>query len=182
MSAQTPTKTSNEDEEGIMNHLICMYLTKNGNIASVSLSSLSLSSEKKKKNKAKTPKPTSGPFIKSGKLYFHTFEELPAIEGGEVHDAKYFLVGAYGVKEIYFANMDEKVKGKGPGTASATKKEQRWYIDDDVNESSVIVLGRKVTYDELLAALVDTPKSPAAPVNEDDFGIEGEGEEEVGKA
>ena len=117
----------------------------------VSLSSLSLSSEKKKKNKAKKAalQPTTGPYIRTGKLYFNAQEEIPFFKGETVEDPQY-LVGASGLKEILFANMDEDVKGKGPGTYGGATKGGRHYIDNDVDESSVIVLGRRVTYDEML--------------------------------
>ena len=144
-------------------------------VASLSLSSLSLSSGKKK-NKAK--KVTSGAHITSGKLYFFKESEVPSIEGGDVIGGKFYLVGASGLKEIFAYNVDEDVRGKGPGTLSTTRKTKKVYIDTDVHEASTIVFGRTVTYAELMSVIDVTPKSPNAPVNEEDF----EGDEEVGKA
>jgi hypothetical protein len=148
-------------------------------VASLSLSSLSLSSGKKKRNKAKKePQPTTGPYIRTGKLYFNAQKEIPFFKGETVEDPQYFLVGAHDVKEILFVNMDEDIKGKGPGTYGGATSAGRHYIDNDIDASSKIVLGRRVTYAEMMHSIATSPKSPIAPVTEDDF----EDDKEVGKA
>ena len=113
-------------------------------------------------------------------MYFNSKEEIPLFIGETVEDPQYYLVGATGLKEIYFANMDQDVKGKGPGTYARPTELGRYGNKDSLDETSIIILGRKVTYDEWIAATVNSPKSPSAPVSEDDFGVEGN--DEVGKA
>jgi hypothetical protein len=145
----------------------------------VSLSSLSLSSEKKKRNKAKaTPQPTTGPYVYRGRLYYNAEAEIPIFKDGYVGEGQYFLAGASGLKNILFANMDERIKGKGPGTYACTEG-GRHGIKDSLDDASIIVFGRRVSYAEMMHSLDAAPKSPAAPVTEDDFEDE---EVEVGKA
>ncbi len=148
-------------------------------IVSLSLSSLSLSSGKKKNKAKKVPQPTTGPYVRSGRLYYNAKEEMPLFGEETVEDPQYYLVGASGLREIYFASMDQDIKGKGPGTHHTTDQ-GRHAIKDSLDDSSIIVLGRIVKYDAMMAATVTTPKSPGAPVTDEEFGVEGE--EVVGKA
>ena len=162
----------------VSNCNLCVY--DSSFVCIVSLSSLSLSSEKKKKNKAKTtPQPTTGPYVWRKRLYYNAEKEIPVFKGDVVEDPQYYLIGASGVKEILFANMDEDVKGTGPGIHGCTPEGR--HCIRDIDDTSIIVLGRKVTYAEMMSAIPTTPKSPATPVCDDDFGIEGD-DEEVGKA
>jgi hypothetical protein len=75
--------------------------------------------------------------------------------------------------------MGQDIKGKGPGTHHTTDQGGHG-IKDSLDDTSIIVLGRIVKYDAMMAATVTTPKSPGAPVTDDEFGVEGE--EVVGKA
>jgi hypothetical protein len=103
-----------------------MYLMRCVLVVSLSLSSLSLSSEKKKRNKAKQP--STGPYVRSGRLYYNAKEEIPVFKGEAVEDPQYYLVGAFGAKEILLANMDEDILGKGPGTYGGATKGGRHSI------------------------------------------------------
>ena len=64
--------------------------------------------------------------------------------------------------------MDEDIKGKGPGIHGCTP-EGRHCIKDSLDDSSTIVLGRVVTYAEMMSTISTTPKSPSAPVTEAEF-------------
>ena len=136
--------------------------------------------KKKKKNKSKAvPQPKTGPYIWRKRLFYNAEKEIPVFKGDVVEDPQYYLIGASGVKEILFANMDGDVKGTGPGIHGCTLEGR--HCIRDLDDTSIIVLGRKVTYAEMMSAIPTTPKSPATPVCDDDFGIDGE-DEEVGKA
>ena len=106
-----------------------------------------------------------------GKLFFHDRSEVPPLVAGQldgIGDAKFFLVGALGLKEIFYYPADGAAKGKGPGILKSTPSGKVFI--SDLNEDDIIVCGVPVTVAELTAIVSsDPPASPCTPVDEEDF-------------